>query len=204
MPKKSDIIYMARIAEKAERYNEMKEYMHVVASTPDPETGIVDLSNEERNLLSIAYKNVVNNKRVSWRILNQHIQRESKKESSPYLKDIVEFLNNVEKELIEVCMEVLSLLNDYLIPGAKDGAQKVFYWKLKGDYYRYVCEFEKDDKQKEMKDKAREAYQMAMDIGHQDNLESTNPTMLGLALNFSVFYYEIENDSQKVLRELFV
>ena len=55
-----------------------------------------------------------------------------------------------------------------------------------------------------MKDKAREAYQMAMDIGHQDNLESTNPIMLGLALNFSVFYYEIENDSQKVLRELFV
>lgn len=198
MPKKSDIIYMARIAEKAERYSEMKEYMREVASTPDPETGTVDLSNEERNLLSIAYKNVVNNKRVSWRILNQHIQKESKKESSPYLQDIVEFLNSVENELIEVCMEVLSLLNDYLIPGAKDGAQKVFYWKLKGDYYRYVCEFEKGDKQKEMKVKAREAYQNAMDIGQKENLESTNPIMLGLALNFSVFYYEIENDSQKV------
>ena len=41
MSKKSDIIFMARIAEKAERYNEMKEYMHQVASTPDPETGKV-------------------------------------------------------------------------------------------------------------------------------------------------------------------
>lgn len=89
MPKKSDIIYMARIAEKAERYNEMKEYMHVVASTPDPETGIVDLSNEERNLLSIAYKNVVNNKRVSWRNLGINTFKENPRGSHHHiLKDI--------------------------------------------------------------------------------------------------------------------
>lgn len=148
---------MARIAEKAERFNEMKEYMRTVASTPDPETNKVDLSNEERNLLSIAYKNVVNNKRVSWRILNQHIQKESKKENSPYLEDINKFMMDVEKELIDVCMEILKLLDDYLIPGAKDGSQKVFYWKLKGDYYRYVCEFEKNEEQEKMKVKAREA-----------------------------------------------
>lgn len=157
MAQKSDLILMARIAEKAERFNEMKEYMRTVASTPDPETNKVDLSNEERNLLSIAYKNVVNNKRVSWRILNQHIQKESKKENSPYLEDINKFMMDVEKELIDVCMEILKLLDDYLIPGAKDGSQKVFYWKLKGDYYRYVCEFEKNEEQEKMKVKAREA-----------------------------------------------
>ena len=158
MAKKSDMIYMARIAEKAERYNEMKEYMRTVASTPDPVTNKVDLSSDERNLLSIAYKNVVNNKRVSWRILNQYIQKESKKENSPYIDDITEFLKNVEKELIDVCNEILNLLNDFLIPGATDGSQKVFYWKLKGDYYRYVCEFEKDEEQDKMKVNAREAY----------------------------------------------
>lgn len=157
MPKKSDLVYMARIAEKAERFNEMKEFMKEVASTPDPETGLVDLTSDERNLLSIAYKNVVNNKRVSWRILNQHIQKESKKENSLYLNDITEFMHEVEKELITVCNEILGLLGDYLIPGAKDGSQKVFYWKLKGDYYRYVCEFEKDSKQEEMKEKAKTA-----------------------------------------------
>lgn len=148
---------MARIAEKADRFNEMKEFMREVASTPDPETGLVDLTSDERNLLSIAYKNVVNNKRVSWRILNQHIQKESKKENSPYLSDITAFMHEVEEELITVCNEILGLLGDYLIPGAKDGSQKVFYWKLKGDYYRYVCEFEKDSKQAEMKEKAKTA-----------------------------------------------
>lgn len=157
MPKKSDLVYMARIAEKADRFNEMKEFMREVASTPDPETGLVDLTSDERNLLSIAYKNVVNNKRVSWRILNQHIQKESKKENSPYLSDITAFMHEVEEELITVCNEILGLLGDYLIPGAKDGSQKVFYWKLKGDYYRYICEFEKDSKQAEMKEKAKTA-----------------------------------------------
>lgn len=157
MPKKSDIVYMARIAEKADRRDEMKEYMREVASTPDPETGLVDLTNDERNLLSIAYKYVVNNKRVSWRILNQHVQKESKKDNSPYLSDITAYMHKVEKELIDVCNEILGLLDDYLIPGARDGSQKVFYWKLKGDYYRYVCEFEKDAKQEEMKTKAKEA-----------------------------------------------
>ena len=198
MSKKSDLIFMARIAEKAERFNEMKEYMYTVASTPDPETGKVDLTHEERNLLSIAYKNVVNNKRVSWRILSQHIQKESKKETSHFLQDIMAFMTNVEKELIEVCTEILDLLGNFLIPGAKDGSQKVFYWKLKGDYYRYVCEFEKDEKQEEMKKLAREAYQTALEIGQAEHIDPTNSIMLGLALNFSVFYYEIENDAQKV------
>ena len=198
MSKKSDLIFMARIAEKAERFNEMKEYMYTVASTPDPETGKVDLTHEERNLLSIAYKNVVNNKRVSWRILSQHIQKESKKETSHFLQDIMAFMTNVEKELIEVCTEILDLLGNFLIPGAKDGSQKVFYWKLKGDYYRYVCEFEKDEKQEEMKKLAREAYQTALEIGQAEHIDPTNSIMLGLALNFSVFYYEIENDAQKL------
>ena len=50
----------------------------------------------------------------------------------------------------------------------------------------------------EMKKLAREAYQTAMEIGKAEQIDSTNSIMLGLALNFSVFYYEIENDAQKV------
>ena len=59
-----DNVYMAKLAEQAERYDEMVQYMKVVAQNSTD-----DLSLEERNLLSVAYKNVVGARRASLRII---------------------------------------------------------------------------------------------------------------------------------------
>lgn len=59
----------------------------------------------------------------------------------------------------------------------------------KGDYYRYLTEILQDDERKEPSSKALEAYKAAKDASL--NLQTTHPIRLGLALNFSVFYYEI-------------
>lgn len=50
---KSDLVQKAKLAEQAERYDDMAAAMKAVT-----EQG-AELSNEERNLLSVAYKNVV-------------------------------------------------------------------------------------------------------------------------------------------------
>ena len=64
---------------------------------------------------------------------------------------------------------------------------------MKGDYYRYIGEYTKDEAEnKKVADSALIAYNDATEKANAD-LKTTNPIRLGLALNFSVFYYEIMN-----------
>ena len=65
-----------------------------------------------------------------------------------------------------------------------------------GDYHRYLAEFATGDKRKESADKSLEAYKAASDVAVTE-LPPTHPIRLGLALNFSVFYYEILNSPDR-------
>ena len=64
-----------------------------------------------------------------------------------------------------------------------------------GDYYRYVAECSKDTKLEEVKNGALEGYKQADEFSK--GLNPCNPIRLGLALNFSVFYYEVIVDHKK-------
>jgi len=106
------------------------------------------------------------------------------------------YREKIEKELGTICLDILNVIDNFLIPSATSNESKVFYYKMKGDYYRYVAEFEAGDKRKEAGNKSLEAYQSASDIATKE-LAPTHPIRLGLALNFSVFYYEILNSPDK-------
>lgn len=90
----------------------------------------VDLSVEERNLLSVAYKNVIGARRASWRIVSSIEQKEESKGHEAQVAKIKEYRNKVEKELYEVCNDILNLLSEFLIPSASEGEAKVFYYKM--------------------------------------------------------------------------
>jgi len=91
---------------------------------------------------------------------------------------------------------VLDVLDESLIPKAETGESKVFYHKMKGDYHRYLAEFASGEKRKGAATAAHEAYKSATDVA-QTELTPTHPIRLGLALNFSVFYYEILNSPDR-------
>lgn len=63
---RDQLVQRAKLAEQAERYDDMAEAMKLVTQS---ENG-ADLSSEERNLLSVAYKNIVGARRSSWRVIS--------------------------------------------------------------------------------------------------------------------------------------
>nr|CAX70971.1 conserved hypothetical protein [Schistosoma japonicum] len=179
----------AKLCEQAEWYDDMVKAVIEIVKISEGELTI-----EERNLLSVAYKNAVGARRSSWRILNSLETRENGKEQ--YNAQILTlFRNNVEKELDEICTSILDLLRDYLVPKAASDESKVFLHKMRGDYHRYRAEFAVNDKRKEAAESSLLAYKEAMK--YAENLTVTHPIRLGLGLNFSVFYYEILNNPAK-------
>ncbi|KAJ8020451.1 14-3-3 protein zeta [Holothuria leucospilota] len=208
MCSKEDLITQAKLAEQAERYDDMAKAMKQVT-----EAGHV-LTSEERNLLSVAYKNVVGARRSSWRVISSI---EQKSENTEKKKDLTKgYRDKVEKELQDICQEVLDLLDGFLIPkcecsedGEKKGEEsnptdsdslkvesKVFYLKMKGDYHRYLAEVATSESRDDTIKKSEDAYNDAYGIS-EDKMKPTHPIRLGLALNFSVFYYEIQNNPEK-------
>ncbi|KAL3606448.1 hypothetical protein FPOAC2_01405 [Fusarium poae] len=182
--------FLARLCEQAERYDEMVTYMKEVAKLGG------ELTVDERNLLSVAYKNVVGTRRASWRIISSIEQKEESKGSDKHVSTIKDYRNKIETELEKVCQDVLDVLDDFLIPNAATGESKVFYHKMKGDYHRYLAEFASGEKRKGAATAAHDAYKSATDVA-QTELTPTHPIRLGLALNFSVFYYEILNSPDR-------
>jgi len=150
----------------------------------------VELTVEERNLLSVAYKNVIGARRASWRIISSIEQKEETKGDSKYVSLIKSYRQQIEGELNKISGEILDVLDKNLLPSSTSGESKVFYCKMKGDYHRYLAEFATGDCRKKASDCSLHSYQEASETAAKD-LAPTHPIRLGLALNFSVFYYEI-------------
>lgn len=185
---RTELIQKAKLAEQAERYDDMASCMKMVT-----EAG-TELSNEERNLLSVAYKNVVGARRSAWRVISSIEQKTEGNDKK--LQMVKEYREKVEDELRDICNDVLELLNKYLIENSTNPESKVFYLKMKGDYYRYLAEVASGDDKKATIENSQDAYQKAFDISKTE-MQPTHPIRLGLALNFSVFFYEILNSPEK-------
>lgn len=191
---------LAKLAEQSERYEDMCAFMKALVEKKGDKKVLVP---EERNLLSVAYKNIVGNKRSSWRTLTDEegLQKQ--------FKDVL------VAEIGEVCNEVLGLIETGPLAALKVGESDnknedmVFYKKMQGDYSRYMAEVDPtgdaSDKM-QWKDKATSYYKDAWescikkDSDGNAALPETHPTRLGLALNYSVCFYEIAKDKSEACK----
>ncbi|MCL4127631.1 UNVERIFIED_CONTAM: hypothetical protein GTU68_005300 [Idotea baltica] len=148
---------MAKLTEQTERFEDMIEAMNKAV-----DFGAV-LTIEERNLLSVAYKNTIGSRRTAWRALSSIEKKEEQKGSKnlPLLKG---YKAKIEEELNKYCNEVLGLIDRKLIKEATDAESKVFFHKMKGDYYRYISEYTSGSAHDDAGNKAHEAYKSATQV----------------------------------------
>ena len=197
---KDELILLSKMAEQSERYEEMIDFVrHFISKVTS------ELTVEERNILSVAFKNVVGNRRTAWRVLNSIEQKEARRGNEENKARAANYKEKVEAELRSFCREILRVIDNDLIPKTTSDEGKVFFIKMKGDYYRYICEFAQGQYKDENSKSAQEAYQQALTLA-EGSLDSTHPSRIGLALNYSVFNYEILNqqaDAIKIAQKAF-
>ena len=180
-------IFMARVADQAERYEDMVEFLTEVIQLKEE-----DLTTEERNLLSVGFKNLISSSRAAWRTVGA-IEQNGK--YAEYSSDCAVYKTKVEAELADKCKKVINIVKDNSLPKAKEPESQTFYLKMIGDYYRYIAETAKDALLTEVTNAALKYYQSATESAK--SLKPYNSTRLGLALNFSVFHYEVKCDIPK-------
>lgn len=189
------LLEMARLAEISERYEDMCKIMKKRVLSGNP------LNVEERNSLSMAYKNVIGQRRAAIHTAKEGMPEDGTDDCKMY----TDYLQCFEEEHVNISNEILGLLNSKLIPGSAGAAAddsdavetEVFYLKMAGDYYRYLTESctRNESQNEEYKAQTCSFYEKASKVA--ENLTEIHPIRLGLALNYSVCFYEILGEQEK-------
>ena len=164
-----------------------------------------ELTLEERNILSVAFKNVVGTRRAAWRVLSSIQKKENAKGNQENVNKVKTYKGKIESELTGICQDILDLLEEHLIANSTSEEGKVFFNKMKADYFRYIAEFASQENRNNAAKKAQNAYEEASGLA-KTSLTNTHPMKLGLALNHSVFMYEIMQNPEsacKMARQAF-
>jgi 14-3-3 protein epsilon len=176
--------FLARVADQAERYADVLKFLDEIIAENS------NLSADARNLLSVAYKALTGSRRTALRTVSAFLEDESVKAVPERVAKLQELRGRLIAELDGYCADLIALTDSRLLPAAADATTKVFYEKLKADYYRDSVEFKADAERVAGAGKAQAAYESAVAIATAE-LGKADPAYLGLALNYSVFLYEI-------------
>lgn len=155
------------------------------------------LSDDERTLLSVVYKNAVSVRRSSICEVGQHLHDAEHNNYEFRAQQLKEYLQTLRRELKDICTDLIQLVRDTLEPHAATPELRIFYEKMKADYLRYICECDEEEKEK-LADEARQYYQNALDIAKAE-LSLVSTVYLGVVLNYSVFLYEIMGRTQEAI-----
>merc|ERR1712046_490037 len=130
-------------------------------------------------------------------MIESDINKEDKEDDKALLE---EYKAEVAQELKKYCDEVIGMLDNSLIKDSLDVEGSVFYLKMKADYYRYLAEFMEKDKNAEQSEAAYVQATKASTADPNDGMNACNPARLGVALNYSVFLYEMRDKQQDACR----
>ena len=143
-------IFMARVAEQAERFDDMVKYLQKVVQSKSE-----DFTTEERNLLSVGFKNQIGSKRTAIRTISA-IEQNPK--YSKFNEALAGYKKEIEQELYNQCIAIVDIVKTQCMKVASTDETKAFFYKMMGDYYRYVAECAQGDQLDTVKNGALENY----------------------------------------------
>ena len=124
---------MARVAEQAERFEDMVEFLNLAIDAKSGE----DFTIDERNLLSVGFKNLIGSQRGAIRTIGAIEQNPKYQKFGDALAG---YKKKIETELYEKCMQIVKTVEGKCLKLAAEDESKAFFQKMIGDYYRYVAE----------------------------------------------------------------
>jgi len=186
---REDLVFLCCLSEQTERYPDMLKFIkQAIQLGGEP-------SIEERNLLSVAYKNLIGSKRPARRSISAlEIKEESK--GGPHIQFLKDLQKKIELEVEEYQRDAINFIDTSILQTCKGAESQVFFLKMKADHYRQLTESSTGEDRSKIAQEALEAYSQASEVATM-GLPANDPIRLGLMLNFSVFYYEIMNDCEK-------
>ena len=185
---REELIFLSKLYTKAELYKEVINYIkEFIKLNPK-------IEKEECDIISTGFKNMISDKRASWFTLNSMEHKEKKKKRNT-VKEIKEIKNHIENEIRETCKELQDLIDKELLPKNEEDEILVFLYKLKADYFRYICEFAEGNEYQDNLIKAEEYYKKAYEIADK-KLPIINCNRVSVALNYAIFLYETKKDKK--------
>jgi 14-3-3 protein epsilon len=185
-------LFVVQLLDQTDRYSDMVDLMKRVIEA-DPV-----LTSDQRNLLSLSYKNIITGRRNGLRYLTTLADRDEATATPQRVEQIELFRRSIIEELDQSCLELIKLIDDTLLPAAQDSDARLYYHKLKADYWRYISENKVGEEKENAAKHARDAYEAALVIARTE-IPPYKPTSLGLVLNYSVFLYEIAGEKQAAI-----
>ena len=144
-------IFLARVAEQAERFEDMVGFLNEAIDAKSGE----DFTIDERNLLSVGFKNLIGSQRGAIRTIGAIEQNPKYQKFGDALAG---YKKKIEKELYDKCMSIVNCVDQKCLKLAAEDESKAFFQKMIGDYYRYVAESASEDKLQEVKNGALQGY----------------------------------------------
>ena len=136
-------IFLARVAEQAERFEDMVQYLSQVLDVKGQ-----DVSSDERNLLSVAFKNLISSKRAACRTI---AAIEQNPKYAKFAEALATYKSGIEDQLTADCEKIIEMIQSKVLAKTCDGEPKAFFVKMVGDYYRYISENAKSTKLEDVK-----------------------------------------------------
>ena len=197
--KSDDLIEQAKLAEIMERYDDMTAFMKELVTRKNK------LTRESRNMLSVAYKKEVAARRLAWRKMQMYINSSDDTHTILLAKD---YQDKIALELKELCDTMINLLDEHIVIGnsraeleesEEDDLERlesqVFFIKMRADYHRYIAEVTTGNERQSAIAQADTSYENAYKLSK--DMPTAHYVRLGLALNYSVFQFEIQREHIK-------